>query len=217
MSTTHSRTFAAVVAVVGLLSLSACAAGPGSAPPTSRADDGPALATAVPAPPDGEVRGLGTVMDAAGTVELCLGPVAESYPPQCSGVPISGWSWDGVEGSESGGDVRWGAYAVTGTYDGETFTVTQPPMLLALYDPMPQEDPTGGEPGNTPESRLIEIQDGLPEVLGSDGQMYLSSFPDMGRLWVDVLWDDGTLQAAADEDYGDDVVVIRSALQALDE
>ena len=113
--------------------------------------------------------------------------------------------------------MRWGAYAVTGTYDGETFTVTQPPTLLALYDPMPQEDPTGGEPGSTPESRLIEIQDGLPEVLGADGQVYLSSFPDMGRLWVDVLWDDGTLQAAADEDYGDGVVVIHSALQALDE
>ena len=59
--------------------------------------------------------------------ELCLGPVAESYPPQCSGIPLEGWSWEGVEGSETSGDVRWGTYAVQGTYDGESLTVTAPP------------------------------------------------------------------------------------------
>ena len=30
----------------------------------------------------------GTVMDVGGDAELCLGPVAESYPPQCSGIPV---------------------------------------------------------------------------------------------------------------------------------
>jgi len=217
MSTTPSRTFTAVVAVVGLLSLTACAVGPGSTPPTSRATDDSALATAAPAPPVGEVRATGTVMDAGGTIELCLGPVAESYPPQCSGVPVSGWSWEGVEGSESSGDMRWGAYAVTGAFDGETFTITGPPMLLALYDPLPAEDPTGGKPGSTPESELIAIQDRLPSLLGDDGAVYLSSFPEEGRLRVDVVWDDGTLQAAADEDFGENVVVIRSALFELDD
>ena len=71
----------------------------------------------------------GTVMDVGGDVELCLGPVAESYPPQCSGVPLANWSWGGVDGSETSGDVTWGAYAAQGTYDGEEFAVTQPPHV----------------------------------------------------------------------------------------
>ena len=215
MSRMRIHAVVAAASLVGLLALSACASGPGSAPPTSDSTSEPALATAVPAPPVGEVRGTGTVMDVAGTIELCLGAVAESYPPQCSGVPIVGWSWDGVDGSESSGDVRWGAYAVTGTYDGRTFTMTQPPLLLALYDPIASDDPVGGEPGAIPESELIAIQDGLPAVLGDDGSQYLGSFPEKGRLWVDVVWDDGTLQSAAAEDYGADVVVFRSALHEI--
>lgn len=206
---------AVAASLVGMLTLSACAGGPAAAPPTSSDAPGSALETANPAPPDGEVQASGTVMDIGGSIELCLGAVAESYPPQCSGIPISGWSWDGIEGSESSGDVAWGAYAITGTYDGETFTVTQPPLLLALYDPIAPEDPTGGEPGSTPESELIAIQDGLPAVFGDDGSVYLGSLPEKGRLWVDVVWDDGTLQAAADEDYGQGVVIIRSALHEI--
>jgi hypothetical protein len=50
--------------------------------------------------------------------------------------------------------------------------------------------------------------------LRSFGASYLSSSPQDGRLWVDVVWDDGTWQKAADDDYGADVVVIRSALRA---
>ena len=23
----------------------------------------------------------------------CLGPIAESYPPQCRGLPVEGWDW----------------------------------------------------------------------------------------------------------------------------
>ena len=163
-------------------------------------------------PPKGEVVAQGTVMDVAGDVELCLGPVAESYPPQCSGIPISNWEWDAVEGSETSGEVTWGAYAVQGTYDGEEFSVTQPPIMLALYDPMPLPDVTNGEPGEGDEAMLLEIQDELPDILG---EAYLGSYPDNGRLWIDVVWDDGTWQDAADDDYGDDVVVIRSALRPV--
>lgn len=201
-----------------MLTLSACTASPGSRPPTSGASPQPtgtALASARPAPPDAEVIGTGTVMDVDGTVEFCLGPVAESYPPQCSGVPMAGWSWDGVEGAESSGEVRWGSYAVAGRYDGKTFTATRPPMLLALYDPMAPEDPTGGREGDTAEPRLLEIQERLPDALGDDGTLYLGSYPERGYLWVDVLWDDGTMQKAADSDFGDDVVVIRSALRSM--
>ena len=101
-------------------------------------------------------------MDVDGEVELCLGAVAESYPPQCSGIPVVNWSWEGVEGSESSGDVTWGSYAVQGTYDGEQYTVSAPPIMLALYDPMAFPDPTNGEPGAGDEATLLEIQEDLP-------------------------------------------------------
>ena len=99
-----------------------------------------------------------------------------------------------------------------GAYDGEAFSVTQPPIMLALYDPMPFPDPTDGEPGTTDDATLAEIQEELPELLGAD---HLSSYAENGYVWVDVVWDDGTLQDAADADYGDGVVVIRSAMRPV--
>jgi hypothetical protein len=157
-----------------------------------------------PSPPVGEVSAQGTVRDVGGAVELCLGPVAESYPPQCSGIPVEGWTWDGIEGWETSGD-----YAVQGRYDGSTFAVTGDPVMLALYDPMAPTDPTGGEPGTATEAESAEMQDELAAVIGDS---LLASYPENGWLWVDVVWDDGTLQDAADATYGEGAVVIRSAL-----
>ncbi|UWF76659.1 MULTISPECIES: hypothetical protein [Microbacterium] len=214
MSTVRSIRLLAAFGLAGLLALAGCAGTPGGHPPTSSAGSGgDPLGAAAPAPPEGEVTGAGTVMDHAGAAEFCLGPIAESYPPQCRGIPLAGWSWDGVDGAEASGDVRWGAYALTGRYDGETFTVTQPPILLALYDPPAPEDPTGGQPGHTAEERLLDIQAELDDRLGGDGRTYFGSYPENGYLWVDVLWDDGTYQEAADAEFGEGVVVIRSALR----
>lgn len=203
------RRFAALaLATMSLVALAGCAEGsPGGGRPA-----GAGLGGVWPPPPEGPVVTQGTVLDADGEVQLCLGAVAESYPPQCSGVPLDGWSWDGVEGSESASGVTWGAYAVQGTYDGEVFTVVEPPIMLALYDPMKPDDPTGGQPGAGTEEQLAQLQDDLPDRLG-DG--YLMSYVQDGWLWVDVVWDDGTWQAAADEEYGDDVVVIRSVIRTI--
>lgn len=85
-------------------------------------------------PPTTPVTGIGTVMD-TGRPELCLGPVAESYPPQCSGIPLEGWSWARQRGQfEHQGDIRWGGFVVTGMYDGKTMSVTKV-VSSALYDP----------------------------------------------------------------------------------
>ncbi len=192
---------------LGVFTVSGCASAVGA-----DAGRGASLGSTSPAPPEDEVLGQGTVLDGPDGPRLCLGPIAESYPPQCEGIPLEGWTWDAVEGAESSGDVTWGAYAVQGAYDGEALTVTQPPILLALYDPMPTDDPTGGKPGTTAERTLLEIQEELPDLLGS---AYLSSYPQDGRLWVDVVWDDGTWQNAADHDYGDGAVIIRSALREV--
>lgn len=293
--------------LLGLVLLSACSgdgdggtvsdpagsgggAGSGS---TSGASAGE-MPTSVP-PPDSEVVGVGTVMDVGqGDPELCLGAIAESFPPQCSGIPISNWDWAPVKDtSESSGTTRWGSYAVTGTYDGETFTVTKEPMSSALYDPaapaenpfvtscpepeggwavvdddkvsyqdqdavyaaaaqlstyagsfidqtsaagsaddasgsivnvLVTEDPEGAEAAlrkvwggplcvtvsDVTEAELVEIQDDLQGLPG-----LLSSGPQLDKLVVDVVWDDGTLQAWADAAYGEGLVVIRPVLKPV--
>jgi len=99
---------------------------------------------AAPTPvPDGEVQtsGLVTVLDPGTGPQLCLGPVAESYPPQCGGPAVAGFEWGDV-GAEEASGVTWGSYALTGTFDGTTFTVTDA-IPAALYDPMaePQDEP----------------------------------------------------------------------------
>ena len=213
--TRHRRHLLIALGAASVLALSGCATPAGPGAPTGAADapPGASLGSLWPGPPEGEVIGQGTVMDVAGEVELCLGAIMESYPPQCSGIPVTNWSWDGVDGFENSDEVTWGSYAVQGTYDGDAFTVSQPPIMLALYDPMMLDDPTGGEPGAGDEEALLEIQEELPAILGD---AYLGSYPDNGWLRVDVVWDDGTWQDAADDDYGDDVVIINSALRPVE-
>ena len=208
MTPSARRLSALLLGAASALVLTACASGAGSAPSSAVP-----FGTVLPGLPAGEVIAQGTVMDVDGAAELCVGPIAESYPPQCSGIPITNWSWDGIEGSESSGDVTWGAYAVQGTYDGEAFSVTQPPIMLALYDPMPFPDPTDGKAGAGTEAELLAIQEELPDRLED---AYLASYPENGYLWVDVVWDDGTWQDAADQEFGDDVVVVRSALREIE-
>ena len=195
---------AALAAASLLLITTGCASGSGAS--------GGSLSTTQISPPDGEVVGTGTVLDVAGDVTLCLGPIAESYPPQCDGLPLMGWSWEGVDGFEESGHTRWGTYAVFGTFDGEVFTATQPPIMLALYDPIRAEDPTGGGPGETPVAELDEIARELPTELGD---LLLATWTQDGYVWAQVIWDDGTLQDAADAEYGDGVVIVQSALRPI--
>ena len=96
------------------------------------------------APVAGPANPALTPVEAQGTViqvgdappQICLGPVAESYPPQCSGPVVTGWDWSTVSGQETAGDVTWGVYAVWGDWDGTALAVTGA-ILLALYDPAP--------------------------------------------------------------------------------
>ena len=90
---------------------------------------------AEPTPTSTDVVGQGTVIQAADDqAQLCLGAVLESYPPQCTGVPLVGWDWDTVDGQETAAGTTWGTYAVWGVWDGTTLTVSGA-IQLALYDP----------------------------------------------------------------------------------
>ncbi|QHO69823.1 hypothetical protein [Marisediminicola antarctica] len=208
---THLRSFTRAAAVMLLITALAGCAGaesPGGSPSIVGPEEPP---TAIPA--DGEVLGIGTVLQKDGDdPQLCLGAVAESYPPPCGGPPISGWDWATVDGEESASGVTWGTYAVQGTWDGARFTVTQPPIMLALYDAManpdPRDDPANA--GATDEGELLEIQ----EELQGDAAV-LGSYPSNGYLFVDVIYDDGQIQRYMDEIYGENVVAVRSALRDL--
>ncbi|QDE35098.1 hypothetical protein FIV50_10065 [Microbacterium foliorum] len=93
------------------------------------------------------------------------------------------------------------------------YTVTDPPIMLALYDPVRPEDPAGGVDGTSSEADLTRVQDELSASLGLDA---LSLWIERGYVWVNVVWDDGTLQDAVDQAYGHGVVIVTSALREID-
>ncbi len=195
---------------VAALALAACSAtSGGGAGQSASADPDADLGTLPVAVPLGEVLGQGTVLDDGTGPELCLGAVAESAPPQCDGPPIDGWDWDAFAGWTEVSGVRWGAYAVQATFDGERIAVTADPISLALYDPMPIED----EPlpaGTTDEAVLGEIQQVLADALG---ERALGSGIEDGRLEQSVVYDDGSLQEHLDTVYGPNVVHVVGALR----
>ena len=228
------RTAAFVTGSIVLLLLAGCGSETGGAggtggtgsDPTGDRGSGP-MPTSVPAAPGGvRTRGVVTILD-AGRPELCLGPVAESWPPQCSGPPVIGWDWKrqrlvlgqpgGPQGDASGprdheraGAVRWGQYFLTGRWDGTAFTVVTS-VPAALYDAAP-EQPAGTPPaGSEPALGQNDLEPVSRELAG-DLPGALTSYVQEGRVVVDVVYDDGSLQEWADGEYGRGSVVVNSML-----
>ncbi|GAA0899818.1 hypothetical protein [Virgisporangium aurantiacum] len=56
--------------------------------------------------------------------QLCVAAFT-SNPPQCGGLDIPNWSWDGLP-SETAAATKWGSYVLIGTVDGTTFRLTEP-------------------------------------------------------------------------------------------
>lgn len=157
-----------------------------SAPAAGDAADPGERPTAVPAA-DGTVRtdGLVTVLDSGQGPQLCTA-VAESYPPQCSGAPIEGWSWAEHPEHESASGTKWGGFALTGTFDGSTFTVTDA-IPAALYDPMAQPDqPELTTPCTEPEGgwKVVDPARTTPQTLDAVFTA-ASALPDYASAWMD--------------------------------
>ena len=130
------------ILVLGGAALAACGEGSSGGPAVQADVDASPSATAasalIDASYDGRFQIAATVLERPpGGPELCAGGVAESLPPLCGGPPIEGWDWSAVE-HESAEGVQWGSYTLVGTWDGETFTMTEPAT--------PPEPPTGGYP-----------------------------------------------------------------------
>lgn len=204
--------FPAIATLAALLVLSACGSD-GDTTATDPAGHGPSSSrssvTAVPAAP-GTVHtaGLVTVMDTGGAPEVCLGPVAESYPPQCSGPELVGWDWSDHQGTfEAEGEVRWGQFALTGTWDGERLTVTDA-ISAALYDAARPVDPVHPAPEKDLDVTGLErVRAAAEDLPGA-----LSAYVDGPRVLVDVVYDDGSVQDRVDATYGQGVLVVRPML-----
>ncbi len=143
-----------------------------------------------------------TVYEATGTVlqeggsepELCLGAILDSLPPQCGGPRIVGWDWKDVEGEQAAGGTTWGDFHVTGTFDGQVFTLLEagPPRPWGAVD-HPIESgcpkPAGGweipDPSKTSEGDQINV---MREARRS---------PDFSGLWIAYI---GTPSEASESD-----------------
>lgn len=210
---TRSWASLALGAAVIAIAVSGCA---GAAGPAAGGSGGEVEPPRTDAAAPGEVRGEGTVLQLDGEpARLCLGPVAESFPPQCDGPEITGWDWSAVEGAESASGVTWGAYAVQGTWDGTQFTLTQPPVMLALYDPIREVDPftDPANAGGSSDDELMAVQE---RILNDEFVEVLTSWSENGYLFVTVVYDDGSIQRYVDAAYGADVVQVRPALRDLE-
>lgn len=165
-------------------------------------------------PPRGPVTGQGTVLQTPqGPPQLCLGAVAESWPPQCSGIPLRGWDWQEVrpfEQADLGGQVtRWSTYAVTGRYDGSTMTVTDV-VPLPLYDPAAEPSPRIPTPPAFDEGQWEAVRQRL---MGVPGLLTVDRPDDSGPVQLLVVHDDGSIQAWADASFGAGAVLVTSALR----
>ena len=210
-----------LLAVAALL-VGACGSSTSSAPGVGATSATPggstsAIATPVAAVPPARdpVTGVGTVISVGeATPELCLGPVRESFPPQCDGVPLVGWSWaehPPEQSTDTGGaTTSWGSYAVTGTFDGRTLAVDSA-VPLALYDTVADPSPRPMAPPDLTDAQWERVESGvrlLPGLLTSGRQ------DASGPVYVDVVHDDGTLQAWADSTFGVGAVRVTSMLRS---
>ena len=110
----------------------------------------------------GELMGQGTVLQRLPAEPVfCLGNIAASDPPRCSGPVIHGWNWDSVSGSKTVGTVTYGDYLLQGTWDGKTFPLGQtPPRPLGLNEYVrgpsdPRRDAAHRGPGKPDQLRKI--------------------------------------------------------------
>lgn len=189
---TYSRL--ALALVLSVTALAACG-NEGDTRAVDPSASGEPSAGAVPTPvPDGKVRtsGLVTVLDSGEGPELCLGAVAESYPPQCGGPRLEGFEWGDV-GAEEASGVTWGQYAVTGTYDGTTFDVTDA-IPAALYDTVSKPEAAGLEPA-CDDATTTDADMATPEDMDAT-LAAASALPTYATAWLS----NGTISVAVTED-----------------
>jgi hypothetical protein len=105
--------------------------------------------------------------------QLCLGGIADSYPPQCGGIDVAGLDWAAVPDKQSANGTTWGDATLVGTFDGDTFTLTEPPAPRAepKQSKRPDFSPACDKPEGDPNSDSTALGD-------------LANDPDVVAVWV---------------------------------
>ena len=131
--------------------------------------------------------------------ELCFA-VADSYPPQCSGIPLVGWDWELVETEQSASGTTWGEFHVVGTYDGAALTVVETGPIDPSSDDRidftpPCPEPDGGwvatDAGRTGDEDLQAV------MAAAEAE------PDSAGFWIDY-----TVEPSEGPHGPDDIVVV---------
>lgn len=126
----------------------------------------------------------GTVLDDGSSVELCLGVILDSLPPQCGGILIANWDWDDAPNEESAAGITWGSYHVVGTFDGTTFTLTEPPGDPTYPpDEGPMESPCPAPEGGWQPSDPSRISQGDLDAAVAAARRS----PDHAGVWITYL------------------------------
>jgi len=212
------KTMQRFIPVAAVLVLAACGQGAGDAGSSGGDAD-----TAADSPSGDAVvyQGALTVLQGVerDAAELC-GAVAESYPPQCGGLPVSGWDWDSVEHEEAEG-VRWGSYLVTGTFDGKSLVLTEDPVPtadidMADYPELQYQEPEIGDPAE--DLSTAELQAIADEITAEFPRYVYGGYADdqNGVALIDALLVTPELEAYAAEHYPEDTVVFSSMLKPVE-
>ena len=136
-------------------------------------------------PDPGRYEADGTVLEGPDHgPELCLGGIADSYPPLCSGLSIADWDWTEVEGAESASGTTWGTFHLMGTYDGAAFTVLE----VGAYE-QPASDPTDfTAPCPEPAGGWVAVD--LARAMDADLRAVMHAAegePDSAGFWIDYV------------------------------
>lgn len=132
---------------------------------------------------------FGIVMDDADSgPELCVGGVAQSLPPQCGGPALAEWDWETVAGEERMSGSIWGDYYVVGTFDGKTFTLTEPARRRPPERPDPPAEDEFESPCPEPTGGWTVIEPGLATTSDLEATMRAARRePDFAVVWMDYV------------------------------
>jgi hypothetical protein len=170
------------------------------------------------------VARLEVIDDGNGPAQLCGWQGNESLPPRCNGVDLIGWEWSEADGpSDVVQGMRAGDFFVTGTYsfDADELTVESAtvdgPDIGFVWDGADGATCPDGHGRDPDASRPVYDEIVTPFVSEELGvQSYWSGDDGCGALAVGVAYDDGRMQSAVDEEFGEGAVVIVSLLRPIE-
>ncbi len=177
---------AVVAAVVAALVLLAGCAGPQPSGEGVFPMPSPSPVNLVPDGYQGRFHVAAVVLENADHGPQLCSSVADSYPPQCGGPDIAGWTWAGLNKVSANG-VTWGNYLLTGKFDGKTFTLTEAPKANedGRYSPRPRAvdftSPCPAPAGGWKPVNAAKANDDAMQAVNA----LVNADPDFAGLWID--------------------------------